>query len=274
MASASRRILVWVVLNKKNRMGKDAHATWVVWMLPKALIVNFWSVLYEDRSRAERLVRMQATLGKLLAEAGIDAAAETLAQICAALTTEPAADAADSAAGGSACPPLVQRVMEVSRKAGLPIPSQVAAAFARKASQAAVNFAPPSQFPDDFKMLKKLAEHYALVLVGNTTVPTGAGMREVLDGDHLLQFFRATVFSDEFGVNLPGAGLYEAALGFLRYEARDVWVIAGDSARDLPAARSLKLQTILVQRGATPKAEASVETVPSLQALVERLKAV
>lgn len=240
-------------------------------MLPKALIVNCWDVLYVDRQRDERVRRMQSALGKLLAEAGIDAAPAAVAQICERLTVDGCA-----AAANHACPPLVQRVMEISRGCDLPIPSQVAAAFARKATQAAVNFAPPSQFPDNFKMLKKLSAHYALVLVGNTTVPAAAGLREVLDGDHLLQYFRATIFSDEFGVGLPAPDLYRAAREFLRLEPRDVWVVAGNAARDLPAAQALRLQALVVNREAAAgagAAPAGIEMFDGLSALVKRLKA-
>ena len=246
-------------------------------MLPKSLIVNCWNVLYLDRHREERVERMTAILAGLLAEAGIQGPADAAVRICRRL-----AEDAGLHPNTCAAAPLVQRVMDFSKAGGLPIPSQVASAFARKASQVAVNFAPPSQFPDDFKMLKKLAAHYAMVLVANTSVPNGQGLREVLDGDHLLQYFRATIFSDEFGVGLPDAGLYRAGLEFLRMEPRDVMVIAGDEAADLPAARMLNLPAILVRReagaGGQARPEVSaqnsgVESVASLAELVRRLKA-
>lgn len=254
-------------------------------MLPKALIVNLWNVLYTDQARTERVARSETILRKLLGEAGIDPAddparPDPVHVICENLCLDGA-----PAASGHACPPLVQRTMELSRDAGLPIPSQVAAVFARKAAQEAVNFTPPTQFPDAFKNLKKLAAHYALVLTANTSLPGGAGLREVLDGDHLLQFFRATFFSDERGAGLPSPTLYRTALDFFQLEPRDVWVVVGHSLREVPPARSLRLPTVMVARTGLPPGDeqtpgvagrpdiAPVESVSDLPGLVQRLKA-
>ncbi|MGH7143793.1 MAG: HAD family hydrolase [Planctomycetota bacterium] len=249
-------------------------------MLPKALIICLWNVLYCDRARQERTQRAAARLSTLLQEAGIAAEPAAVQAICERLVAGARAEEL-----AVACPPLVQRVMDLSRECNLPIPSQVAAVFARKAAQEAVNFAPPAPFPEAFKMLQKLAGHYALVLVANTTLPGGAGLREVLDGDHLLQFFRAAAFSDEIGVGLPDPKPFRMALDWLGLEARDVWVVAGDMHLDILPARALRLPIIMVARptlGADAVTSSStsdvpiispVESVPDLAALARRLKA-
>ena len=119
----------------------------------------------------------------------------------------------------------------------------------------------------------------ALVIVSNIMRTPGRVLREVLARFELLDYFAATVFSDELGVRKPHAAIFDAALRAVGGEAVTTVHVGDDPVLDVHGAHAAGLKAIQMlgagvggRRGAG-QADRTIKRFSELPAAIGALEA-
>ena len=104
---------------------------------------------------------------------------------------------------------------------------------------------PPDTVDGIKDALAELAQRYKLCVVSDTIVTPGTGLRELLEGHGLKQYFSGFVFSDEVGHSKPHRAMFEAAASQLGV-AMDEMVHIGDrDHNDVKGPQTLGMKAVL-----------------------------
>lgn len=108
---------------------------------------------------------------------------------------------------------------------------------------------------------------YRLAVVSNTMRTPGRSLRKLLARCGLLEYFTATVFSDEIGVRKPDAAIFLHALREAGGEPAGALHVGDDPILDVAGARAAGMRVIQVASAAARGGRSADATIPHLAAL-------
>lgn len=109
---------------------------------------------------------------------------------------------------------------------------------------------PPKLNPGTLDILKALRSRgHKIGLISNTGRSPGEALRRLLENYGVLQFFNATVFSNEVGVRKPDRRIFEEAANGLGVDLEGIVHIGDDPEADIWGAKQLGMRTILYESG-------------------------
>jgi putative hydrolase of the HAD superfamily len=104
---------------------------------------------------------------------------------------------------------------------------------------------PPDTIEGIGEALAKLAQRYKLCVVSDTIVTPGTGLRALLEGHGLKQYFSGFAFSDEVGHSKPHRAMFDAAASQLGV-AMEAMVHIGDrDHNDVKGPQALGMKAVL-----------------------------
>ena len=104
---------------------------------------------------------------------------------------------------------------------------------------------PPDLVPGIREALEALSGSYAIGIISDAIVTPGRGLREILDGYGLLQFFQSPVFSDEVGAAKPNAKVFEAACAGLEVAAAELVHVGDRESNDVAGPQAFGARAVL-----------------------------
>jgi len=104
---------------------------------------------------------------------------------------------------------------------------------------------PPDILPGVKEAIQTLSTRYKLCVVSDTIVTPGSGLREILAGHDLLQYFSGFAFSDEVGRSKPHAAMFEAARQQMGVPFGEMVHIGDRDNKDIKGAQALGMKAIL-----------------------------
>lgn len=153
--------------------------------------------------------------------------------------------------------PSAQRLDYMMQKMGVDLPG---VDFARVVEyfEEVVLHAPPPLVKGAESVLDSLHGSHKLGLICDSGMSPGRVMRKVLARMEILQYFGATVFSDELGCTKPDLRMFECALGRLGVDAQYA-IHVGDLLRtDVAGAKAAGMQTIWFNRDGVQNSDGSI----------------
>ena len=137
---------------------------------------------------------------------------------------------------------------------------------------------PPDTVDGIEDALAELAQRYKLCVVSDTIVTPGTGLRELLEGHGLKQYFSGFAFSDEVGHSKPHRAMFEAAAGQLGVEIEEMVHIGDRDHNDVKGPQALGMKAVLfiatrAQDKDTTSADAICARHADLPAIIDRLSA-
>jgi putative hydrolase of the HAD superfamily len=135
----------------------------------------------------------------------------------------------------------------------------------------------PRPVPGVSEVLPRLAQRYRLGVISDTGLTPGRVLRQVLDRDGLLRYFRVLTFSDETGATKPLPKQFLSTLDRLETRPENAAHIGDLPETDLAGARGVGMKTILFlgvsdRQDGRPLADAVFEEYGELEELLERLE--
>lgn len=112
------------------------------------------------------------------------------------------------------------------------------------------------------KTLEDLSPDYQIGLISNTGVILGKVISKVLDEYGILQFFDATIYSDETGLFKPHPKMFEIPLTKLNCSPLNAIHVGDMLETDIKGAKDYKMHTIWVNDRNYPK---STEIIPDFE---------
>lgn len=103
------------------------------------------------------------------------------------------------------------------------------------------------------KTLEELAPDYQIGLISNTGVSPGRIISKVLDKYGILQFFEATVYSDETGLFKPHPKMFEIPLNKFKCSPQNAIHVGDSLESDIKGAKEYKMRTIWMNDTDYPK---------------------
>ncbi|MCK4286875.1 MAG: HAD family hydrolase, partial [Candidatus Lokiarchaeota archaeon] len=110
--------------------------------------------------------------------------------------------------------------------------------------------------------LEDLSPDYQIGLISNTGVTPGKIISKVLDEYGILQFFEATIYSDETGLFKPHPKMFEIPLTKLNCRPLNAIHVGDMLETDIKGAKDYKMHTIWVNDRNYPK---STEILPDFE---------
>lgn len=108
--------------------------------------------------------------------------------------------------------------------------------------------APPSLDEGAAKALEVLTGRgTAIGLVSNTLRTPGSVLRTILKRQGVLEYFKATVFSDECGIRKPDPAIFEIAIKQLAVGRKEIVHVGDDPVLDVEGARAAGLRVIQLE---------------------------
>lgn len=104
---------------------------------------------------------------------------------------------------------------------------------------------PPDILPGVKEVIQTLSTRYKLCVVSDTIVTPGSGLREILAGHDLLQYFSGFAFSDEVGRSKPHAAMFDAARRQMDVPFEEMVHIGDRDNKDIKGAQALGMMAIL-----------------------------
>ena len=135
---------------------------------------------------------------------------------------------------------------------------------------------PPDVIDGIDDALGELSGRYNLCIVSDTIVTPADGLRALLDGHGLKQYFSGFAFSDEVGHSKPHPDMFNSAAGQLGVEVTEMVHIGDRDHNDIKGAQGLGMKAVLftakrdVDRETT-SADAICERHADLPAIIDRL---
>lgn len=124
---------------------------------------------------------------------------------------------------------------------------------------------PPRLNPDAIQTLKGMRDRAVrLGLISNTGRSPGSALRTLMERYEILDYFDATIFSDEVGYRKPDRRIFEAALNQLKATPDHTIHIGDDPVADIRGAKAIGMRAVLFDR---PVSEEFKEDPNSLFAL-------
>lgn len=231
----------------------------------KGITFDFWQTLFYDPSEPQRMRVRAAGMSEALAKLGYHRPpAQVLTAILAGGRHRGAHDQERE------IPPLAQ-VRAVLTDLDVPPDATPGLLAAVATPYCEGGFAvPPVMFPDAPAILGRLAADYPLALICNTGTSPGVVLRNVLRRAGLLEFFTATVFSDEIGWRKPHPAAFAAATAALGITPEECVHVGDDPWTDGHGAKRSGLFAILLTGGQhaarpQPSAHDCEATMPDLR---------
>ena len=107
---------------------------------------------------------------------------------------------------------------------------------------------PPKLNPGALEILKAIrGRGHKIGLISNTGRSPGEALRKLLESYGVLQFFDATVFSNEVGFRKPDRRIYEQAANGLGVELENIVHIGDDPEADIWGAKQVGMRAILYE---------------------------
>ena len=137
---------------------------------------------------------------------------------------------------------------------------------------------PPDPIEGIGEALAELAQRYKLAVVSDAIVTPGTGLKAILEGHGLAQYFSAFAFSDEVGHSKPHRSMFDCACEGLGVAVEEIVHIGDRDHNDVKGPHALGAKAILftatrdADKDATT-ADAICERHGDLPAIVDRLAA-
>jgi len=137
---------------------------------------------------------------------------------------------------------------------------------------------PPDTIDGIAEALADLAQRYKLAVVSDAIVTPGVGLKAILEGHGLAQYFSAFAFSDEVGRSKPHRSMFDCACDQLGVGVEEIVHIGDRDHNDVKGPHALGAKAILftAARDAdkdSTTADAVCESHHDLPAIVDRLAA-
>lgn len=107
---------------------------------------------------------------------------------------------------------------------------------------------PPSLVEGADEVVRFLAPNYKLGIICDSGITPGRILRIVLEKEHILGFFEATVFSDEVGHNKPHKLMFETALTKLKVMPSEAVHVGDLIQTDIAGAKTIGMRAVWFNR--------------------------
>ena len=104
---------------------------------------------------------------------------------------------------------------------------------------------PPDTVAGIGEALADLSQRYKLCVVSDTIVTPGTGLRELLEGHGLKQYFEGFAFSDEVGHSKPHRAMFDAAADQLGVAMEEMVHIGDRDHNDVKGSQALGMKAVL-----------------------------
>lgn len=137
---------------------------------------------------------------------------------------------------------------------------------------------PPDLIPGVAQVLQTLSSRYKLAIISDAVYTPGRVLRQLLDGEGLLDCFDALIFSDEAGCSKPDAGVFRQAAEALGVELSALVHVGDREHNDIKGAHGAGARAVLLTLANDRDREAnSADAVcaryEDLPAIIEKLGA-
>jgi putative hydrolase of the HAD superfamily len=172
---------------------------------------------------------------------------------------------------------LEQRLRVVLNGLGRNLPDAAFARLVAATAQMEVDI-PPDPIEGIGEALAELSNHYKLAVVSDSIVTPGTGLRAILEGHGLKQYFSAFAFSDEVGHSKPHRSMFDSVAGQLGVALDEIVHIGDRDHNDVKGPQALGAKAVLftasrdVDKDSTT-ADAICATHSELPAVIGRLAA-
>ncbi len=214
----------------------------------KAVTFDFWDTIVDDESdepkRAERGLRSKHDERRHLLWQALNHHQEiSPEQVNAAFD---AADAAFNKAwkGHSITWKIADRLLRALMELGRTLPGDDLEKLAGDLGRMEVDI-PPDPIDGIAAALEDLSRRYKLCIVSDTIVTPADGLRRVLDGHGLGQYFQGFAFSDEVGHSKPHADMFKSAARQLGVEVAEMVHVGDRDHNDVKGAHALGMRAVL-----------------------------
>jgi putative hydrolase of the HAD superfamily len=135
---------------------------------------------------------------------------------------------------------------------------------------------PPDPVPNVVECLQAVSETYRVGIISDAIVTPGSGLREILAGHGLRDFFEVFVFSDEAGASKPARKVFDVAVEGLGVELHELVHVGDREANDIVGPHGVGAKAVLytgaIDRGsATTKADAVCTDLADLPGILATL---
>ncbi len=135
---------------------------------------------------------------------------------------------------------------------------------------------PPDPIDGIGEALEDLSRRYKLCIVSDTLVTPADGLRQVLEGHGLKQYFQGFAFSDEVGYSKPHADMFKSAARQLGVEVAEMIHVGDRDHNDIKGPQALGMKAVLftAARGddkQTTSADAVCERHQDLPGIIDGL---
>jgi putative hydrolase of the HAD superfamily len=137
---------------------------------------------------------------------------------------------------------------------------------------------PPDPIAGIGEALAELSQRYKLAVVSDAIVTPGVGLKAILEGHGLAQYFSAFAFSDEVGHSKPHRSMFDCACAQLGVAVDEIVHIGDRDQNDVKGPHALGAKAVLftavrdADKDATT-ADASCDSHRDLPAIIDRLAA-
>jgi len=214
----------------------------------KAVTFDLWDTIVDDDSdepkRAAKGLRTKREERRHLLWQALNQHQDTAIE-----DVNAAFDAADAAfnkawKGHSITWLVADRVARALMELGRSLPDDDMAKLADDLGRMEVDI-PPDAIDGITGALKDLSSRYKLCIVSDTIVTPGGGLRQLLDGHGLKQYFQGFAFSDEVGHSKPHPDMFESAARQLGVEVTEMVHIGDRDHNDIKGAQALGMKAVL-----------------------------
>ncbi|NQU61557.1 MAG: HAD family hydrolase [Rhodospirillales bacterium] len=140
--------------------------------------------------------------------------------------------------------PVADRLTMALKELGRSLPGDELAALAVALGRMEVDI-PPDPIDGIEAALKELSGRYKLCIVSDAIVTPGYGLREILEGHGLKQYFQAFAFSDEVGYSKPHPSMFQAAAEQLGVEKEEMVHVGDRDHNDVKGPQALGIKAVL-----------------------------
>jgi putative hydrolase of the HAD superfamily len=214
----------------------------------KAVSFDLWDTLVDDDSdepkRREKGLRSKPEERRHLLWESLNRQQEVpLGEVSAAF------DAADDAFNqawkeGAVTWEVSERIEVALAGLGRELPAEEKETLAAALGRMEVDI-PPDPVAGIEGALKDLAGRYKLCVTSDTLVTPADGLRRILEGHGLKQYFSGFAFSDEVGHSKPHRAMFEAAAGQLGVELAEMVHVGDRGHNDIDGPKALGMKAVL-----------------------------
>ena len=169
-----------------------------------------------------------------------------------------------------------ERLEIVLKGLGVTLPKDEMAELVRLHEEMELEFR-PNFVPGVHEAIKLLSEKYKLGVISDAIFSPGKSLRQLLEGEGLLQYFSTFVFSDEVGCSKPAECVFNAAKNRLGVEFNEIVHIGDREHNDILGPERMGMKSILciaaLDRGSNRnRADAWFENYSELPSIMDKLK--